>query len=101
MSTFDPNKPLRDLANAIQSEARQSAAALQQNEWQPIETAPMDDETRFLATNGKVVREVRAGKHAKTGLPACYDPVYMEWTWYNGEDEGNPTHWMLLPAPPA
>jgi hypothetical protein len=65
--------------------------------WQPIETAPKDEDVYILA--------MRAG--AKVPFVASYDADYENWFTFNGALEncggGNflPTHWRPLPEPPV
>lgn len=64
--------------------------------WQPIETAPRDEEVYILA--------IREG--AKVPFVASYDADFDNWFTFNGALEAcgqkfEPTHWMPLPAPPV
>jgi hypothetical protein len=64
-------------------------------EWQPIETAPMDGETRVLVYHPGGYHEVCEARLWRSRDEIVYqDPVYDEW---NGSGA---THWMPLPEPP-
>lgn len=57
------------------------------SEWQPIETAPKDDDTEILTwCEGKIAVATRA-----------YDDLW----WVLGLPAYKPTHWMPLPKPPV
>ena len=64
-------------------------------DWQPIETAPTEPDTRMLVcAGGEVVIGYR-------------NSFYEGSPWWHSEDEGplswgaiEPTHWMPLPPPP-
>lgn len=63
--------------------------------WQPIETAPRDEDVYVLA--------MRAG--ARVPFVASYDADFDNWYTFNGALEScnqkfEPTHWMPLPEPP-
>lgn len=60
--------------------------------WQPIETAPKDDDgTEFLGFDGNVVDKTWVGWE-EDGKPVYVHADYTRW---------KPTHWMPLPATPA
>lgn len=68
------------------------------SEWQPIETAPKDgtDVLLFRATKYRVLPPTVAGWFDKGVIPG--------WYTYDEPDkafDGEPTHWMPLPAPPS
>jgi len=77
------------------------------NEWQPIETAPKNDENCVLLHG-----YVRFGKnisstYIKLTFVGFYEPhkLFPEYDWVvmsygNDEVRINPTHWMPLPNPP-
>lgn len=58
-------------------------------EWQPIETAPEEDETYVLIWEKGLVRPI-VGRFNQ-----------RKWTDETGEYDYQPTHWMPLPNPPA
>lgn len=63
-------------------------------EWQPIETAPRDEQFLAWHPNGEVIfvcHHLRAS--AGGGLGAAWDSTPLE--------EGEVTHWMPLPEPPC
>jgi hypothetical protein len=61
--------------------------------WQPIETAPKDGTTVLLfdPANEEIERGVDVG---------FFHGGVFEWLWSRDACNGNPTHWMPLPAPP-
>lgn len=63
----------------------------QQNEWQPIETAPKDG-TRVL-----VWRKHEAGYSQASRLGVDY---YKNGSWWGSRRLMPPTHWMPLPQAP-
>jgi len=71
--------------------------ALRTPQWQPIETAPKDDDEDVLLTNGKTI------------FIALYDIEGECWCMHHMTEKGytykmrpsyNATHWMPLPQPP-
>lgn len=59
-------------------------------EWEPIDTAPKDNQLVLLYEEGRIYTGRRR-------VPHDY------WDW-NGEEDGGfgkPTHWMPLPSPPT
>jgi hypothetical protein len=66
--------------------------------WQPIETAPKDEDYLLLLFNGRTTvggwtpkRTLSSGRHTWE-RPAG---------WWTQDDSGHsPTHWMPLPEPP-
>jgi len=79
-----------------------------QIQWQPIETAPKNDENSVL-----LYGYVRFGKnisstYIKLTFVGFYEPhkLFPEYDWVvmsygNDEVRINPTHWMPLPKPPT
>lgn len=90
-------------------------AALAASQWQPIETAPQDGRKLMLSyrnrnnkTRTVLARWVTDDEAAETDA----DGVGLEGGWYECIDnwdeysqvtihEGEPSHWMPLPAPPS
>ena len=75
-----------DLITAA-AEIESLRAELAKCQWQPIETAPKDEDVWFISYNGEEV------------VPAAFwecgfADVFMNWM------EPQPTHWMPLPQPP-
>ena len=100
---------LRNQVSSLKAELREICAAIddpacdltlttvecvkklkEENEWQPIETAPKDSVV-FLAWR----------KHATHPLMVRYEPSYDWFANYDGEHVYDLTHWMPLPKPPA
>lgn len=68
-------------------------------EWQPIETAPKDG-TIILLWEPKVKR--RYALNSQTGMfVGRYGHSDKAWLSAPGEYRRQPTHWMLLSAPPT
>lgn len=71
-------------------------------DWQPIETAPKDEDEwehpRVLLTDGEKV----AAGHWKHGA-YWTNEAEIEWLGDDGafHEEWRPTHWIPLPEPPA
>lgn len=64
-------------------------------EWQPIETAPRDGKPILLYTAYGIVEGYMSyGEWEQSVIGTTYDMAYTRF-------ECQPTHWMLLPAPPA
>lgn len=70
--------------------------------WQPIDTAPKDEDVNLLLFEAGPYSRVKIG-HWFAGLPAgeVFD-IALPAQW---EDDGegfqlSPTHWMPLPEPP-
>lgn len=70
-------------------------ARIHMSEWQPIETAPKDENTYVLAC--------RAGSKIPAVLGWDGDGEEGHWYWFNGvfREDVIPTHWMPLPDPPV
>jgi hypothetical protein len=65
-------------------------------EWQPIETAPKDDDACILVTYC-----LHDDVWAYEIVSYAYEDARGHW-WQNIEVEAiQPTHWMPLPEPPA
>lgn len=77
-------------------------AALEAQQWQPIETAP-DDGTSVLIASEIIPSEAAQQAGAKAfwdvAIGSCYSRSFKDkkWTSVLG---GKPTHWMPLPKPP-
>jgi hypothetical protein len=95
-SLIDALPAARDALNRLQDQAAPPAAPQVNEAWQPIETAPRDEDVYILA--------MRAG--AKVPFIASYDADFDNWYTFNGALENcnqkfEPTHWQPLPEPPA
>jgi len=64
-----------------------------ENDWQPIETAPLDG-TRILLVDGEHPTDMCTGWWTMAGWRDFGD------IGCNGLADYSPTHWMQLPAPP-
>lgn len=81
------------------------------NEWQPIETAPRDDEPIIVGMDTATVWIVRSAHWSDGGLWQIegfdnQDEARGWWSYASSvgqeklEDIYEPTHWMPLPEPP-
>lgn len=59
-------------------------------EWQPIETAPEEDEKEILGWDGMSMVVVYVGWRDQSGKRV----------YFNGNTSWDITHWMPLPEPP-
>jgi hypothetical protein len=72
------------------------AAPQEERGWQPIETAPKDEDVLVFAEDG-YSRIGEARFHTYTdGLGG-----WWQWEWEYATREIQPTHWMSLPSPPV
>jgi hypothetical protein len=60
--------------------------------WEPIETAPRHDRSRFGSTNQPRV--------LATDGAEVFEARHYDGDWYRQGERVEPTHWMPLPAPP-
>lgn len=77
------------------------------DEWQPIETAPDDQELLVMRRDGvmHVARVSGFGARKYGTLNADFGNAHCSFFFPVGgnydEDDDAPTHWMLLPEPPT
>lgn len=79
------------------------------NEWQPIETAPIDTNILILTKDGRIdvaihhyspahVVRIYVGEDTHVGDSFCWrDPYSYDWIGANGFKEEDLTRWMPLP----
>jgi len=76
----------------------------EENEWQPIETAPYGK--NILITGGYFISEIsRATEYRTRSVEVSSKPDDSQEFWITGGTDYNygqkdPTHWRLLPQPP-
>lgn len=76
-------------------------------DWQPIETAPKDGTSVLVGrwftktANGYPPKWLSdLGEYEQSADSSEYGPGW-DWRWWSNWDDGQPTHWMPLPAPPV
>ena len=88
-------RELPGAADDLAPAARAAFAAMQPHQWQPIETAPKDQEILLGLADGDEFRTA-LGSWEIVDEP----PEAGRWTaslWWGAE----PTHWMEIPPPPG
>ena len=107
--------PLHDPEVArLQSENARLTAALPEERWQPIETVPRDkfvdlwivgadDWVDFYAPDARKVKDKPLRHGRATHYKLCADDKWRSnvGLGYAMAPEVTPTHWRLLPLPPA
>lgn len=68
------------------------------NEWQPIESAPRENDIVWLCEGGAVYQGFYSNKENYYGETGWYDTYYLNDLWYS-EHPANPSHWMPITPP--
>ena len=73
------------------------------NEWQPIETAPKDGTHIIGLFDGWSDECVRVTWYNKKSYSKLFGKITIKRLkgWQNGLNKVKPTHWMPLPKPPT
>ena len=95
--TVENDKVISDTFHINITEKLAKFAALQQPQWQPLETAPKNGEYILMYRKG-LVNSARWKGDMWGGDGWCYE--FAE-NLANGFTDNMPTHWMPLPSPPT